>query len=431
MPGGVAVFDFDGDTLPDIFVPNGGDLPSGLKTSSSHNDRLFRNYGHMQFVDVTAKAGLGGKHYAFGAAVADYDNDGKPDLLVSHLHGVTLYRNKGDGVFTDVTKQAGFDDQGRWSVGAAWFDYDNDGNVDVYVTNYLEWDPSREPECRTAGRIDFCHPRYYEPQPGALFHNNGNGTFTDVSVASGISKYPGKGMGAVVADIDNDGRLDLFVTNDKMPAFLFRNKGGGIFEETAFEAGVAVPNDGKSISGMGADIQDFDGDGKPDLIYTALRDETFPLYQAARSGFTDVASRSRMGPNSRPYAGWGIAFADLDNDGKLDIVAATSDALSGKSDPARMGPVVWFRNQGNGRFEPGQPLTSPAMYRGLVAADMDLDGCIDLVVTALDASPRVLRNPCKGPKYLGAKRQWLGSTAVGYASSVWDASSSPSSRPPR
>jgi hypothetical protein len=277
-----------------------------------------------------------------------------------------------------------------------------------------------------ADRIDFCHPRYYDPLPGALFRNNGNGTFTDVSEASGIAKHLGKGMGAVVADFNGDKRPDLFVTNDKMPAFLFHNLEGSKFEEIAFDAGVAVPADGKTVSGMGADAQDVDGDGRPDLIYTALKDETFPFYKGSAEGFEDASFASRMGPNSRPFTGWGIVFADLDNDGKLDIAAAASDALSGKVDPSRAGPVVWFRNAGQGRFDAAQPLAAPAMHRGLVAADLDKDGCLDLVVTVLDAAPKILRNPCTNPQGPRARRQWLGSTAMGYASSVWDEFSSQS-----
>ncbi|MDZ4802279.1 MAG: FG-GAP-like repeat-containing protein [Bryobacteraceae bacterium] len=431
MPGGIAVFDFDGDSMPDIFLPNGGDLPAGTKSLPEQRNRLFRNLGGMRFEDVTTKAGLGGRDFAFGASVGDYNRDGRPDLLVSHLHGVTLYRNDGNGLFQDVTAQSKIDNRGRWAVGAVWFDYNGDGNVDLYIINYVQWNASAEAECRTAGRIDFCHPKYYEPQPGALFRNNGDGTFSDVSDASGIGAHPGKGMGAAVFDSNADGRPDLFVTNDKLPAFLFRNVDGKRFEETAFDAGIAVPADGKTVSGMGADAQDVNGDRRPELVYTALRDETFPFYTGSAAGFVDASATSRMGPGSRPFAGWGVAFADLDNDGLLDIAAATSDALSGKVDSSRMGPVVWFRNAGNGRFEPAQPLTTPAMHRGLVAADLDNDGCLDLVVTALDAPAKILRNPCANAKGSRAKRQWLGSSAVGYASSVWDASFSPSPPPPR
>jgi hypothetical protein len=226
-------------------------------------------------------------------------------------------------------------------------------------------------------------------------------------------------MAVAVADFNGDRKPDLFVTNDRMPAFLFINGGDGTFAEAGFEQGVAVPGDGKPVSGMGADAQDFDGDGRPDLVYSALRDETFPLYRGGPNGFDDVTAPSRMGANSREYAGWGIQFADIDGDGLPDIVAASSDALSGKVDRARMGPVVWFRNAGAGRFEAARVLATPAMYRGLVAVDLDKDGCLDLVVTALDSRAGILKNPCTraGRRW---QRQWLGSSATGYASSLWD-----------
>lgn len=427
MPGGIAVFDFDADGHLDLFLANGGELPAGRKTRPEHTNRLLRNAGGMHFEDVTGRAGLAGNDYAFGASAADYDGDGRPDLLVSHIRGITLYRNQGNGMFEDVTAQAGLDNHGRWSVGGAWFDYDGDGDLDLYVVNYVLWDPKSERECLTAGRIDFCHPRYYEPQPGALFRNDGNGTFTDVSQQSGIAQHRGKGMAATVADWNGDGRPDLFVTNDRMPAFLFLNRGNGRFEEGGLEAGVAVPGDGKPVSGMGADTQDYDRDGYPDLVYTALRDETFPLYRGAAGGlFIDASGTSKLAPHSRPFAGWGVMFTDVDCDGRLDIAAATGDALSGKVDSARQGPVVWFRNAG-GRFEAAVPLTGPAMWRGLVAADLDGDGCDDLVVTALDAPARVLRNPCLASGKAAASRKWTGSSAVGYASSLWESSGQSSS----
>lgn len=405
--GGIAVFDFDHDGLLDLFFTNGGDLPSGQKSSALQGNRLLRNLGGMRFADVTARARLAGAQYDFGAAAADYDKDGDIDLVVAGLGGITLYRNGGDGSFQDVTAQAGLDNQKRWSVGAVWFDMDADDDLDLFVVNYVNWDPASERECVVASKPDFCHPRFYDPVPNALFRNDGAGRFTDVSHSSGVGKHRGKGMSAVAADFDADGRIDVFVTNDRTFAFLFHNRGGGQFEETAFEAGVAVPDDGKPVSGMGVDAQDYDNDGRIDLIYTALRDETFPLYRGTSAGFTDSTAASGLSVLSRAMSGWGVAFADLDNDGWKDIAVARSDALSprGSRGTDAMEPPSWFRNKGSpgSGFTPGTGWDSvpKAMYRGLVPADLDNDGCLDIVLTALNSEARVLRNPCS------SGRNWL------------------------
>ncbi|MCX6596489.1 MAG: CRTAC1 family protein, partial [Acidobacteria bacterium] len=293
-----------------------------------------------------------------------------------------------------------------------------------------------EKSCVVEGRPDFCHPKFYPPQPNALFRNDGGGRFTDVSRESGIAAHAGKGMAATVADFDGDGYTDIFVTNDRSFNFLFHNDGRGHFQEIAFEAGVAAPANGNPPSAMGTDAQDFDGDGRPDLVYTALRDETFPLYRNQGREFADVGSATRLAVLTRPMAGWGVVWADLDNDGWKDLVTARGDVLSvsGAHGARAREPLSWFRNgagTGGRRFSaesfPGAPM---ALYRGVVAADFDNDGCLDVVATSLQEAARVFRNPCATGQHwlkvdvrvLGARvrvdGQWRHVTsAVGYAAS--------------
>ena len=385
VPGGFAVFDFDNDGRLDLFFPNG-----------AGSSALLRNKGKLQFEDVTERAGLLEPEFAFGAAAGDFDGDGFVDLAVSGLRRILLYRNKGDGTFAKVK---GIDNLGRWSVAASWLDIENDGDLDLFVVNYVDWQPDKERECLVNGKPDLCHPRFYAPSPNALFRNNGDGTFTDVSEPSGIAKHRGKGMSAATVDFNGDGLTDIFVTNDRSFAFYFRNLGSGKFEEAAFDAGIAAPEDGKPVSGMGVDAQDFDNDGRPDIVYTALRDETFPLYRNTGKGFAEVTASSKLSVLSRSMSGWGVAFADVDNDGWKDIVSARSDALSatGGRGAAAMEPPSWFRNLGKGGFAAGAGWDAlpRAMYRGLVAADLDDDGCVDFVFTALNSAAQILRNPCE------------------------------------
>ncbi|MCX6611975.1 MAG: CRTAC1 family protein [Acidobacteria bacterium] len=436
MPGGLAIFDFDCDGQLDLFFTNGGDFPSGRKLRPDHANRLFRNLGAMRFADVTTSAGLSGTDYSFGATAGDFDADGHTDLLVSGLHGVTLYRNRGNGTFADVTRQAGLAADTRWAAAAAWFDKDNDGDLDLVVIHYVAWDANTERKCIVDGKPDFCHPRHYAATTHSLYENQGKGVFADVSEAAGFNAHPGKGMSVALADFDGDGFTDLFIPNDRVfnQLFLSRNQGKR-FEESAFAWGVAAPLDGNPPSSMGTDAQDFDHDGRPDIIYSALRDETFPLYRNTGSSFEEVTAPTRLNVLSRLMAGWGILFSDLDNDGEQDILVARSDALSvsGGRGQAAKEPPSWFR-QIDGRFENGSGWEAlpRAMWRGAAAADLNKDGCLDVVLTALEASPKILRNPCTGPaRWLAVDVQTPGarirvgnsqwrfvSSASGYSSSI-------------
>ena len=334
MAGGVAVFDYDNDGNLDIFFANGADISSLKKTSPKYWNRLFRNRGDGTFTDVTEKAGLQGTGFDTGVAIGDYDNDGYEDIFVGGVFRNTLYHNNGDGTFTDVTEKAGLDRLDKeygpmWSVGAAWVDVNNDGLLDLFVVNYLRWDRSDEPVCNVNGKPDYCHPRFFKPLPNQLFLNNGNGTFTDISESSGIRAHPGKGMGVAVADFDGDGLPDIFVTNDKLFNFLFHNKGNNRFEEVAFEAGVALPEHGNLISGMGADARDLNNDGFPDIALVALVNETFPIFQNSGKGeFTEITARSGMTALCSPMSGYSPNIADFDNDGWKDIFVSRGDVQS-------------------------------------------------------------------------------------------------------
>ena len=271
VPGGVAVFDYNGDGRPDIFFTNGAKTPALDKVSPIYSNRLYRNDGGMRFTDVTSAAGLSGTGYAIGAAAGDFDNDGHVDLFVAGVRTNQLYRNRGDGRFEDVTKAAGIA-SGDFAVGGGWFDYDNDGRLDLLVVNYVQWSADKNPACGDeARRINiYCHPRVFQGLPNRLYRNRGDRTFEDVSARAGLQAHIGKGMSVSFADFDHDGRLDIFVTNDAVPNFLFRNNGDGTFTENALAAGVSVPDTGRPTSSMGVDAQDYDNDGWEDIHFTAL-----------------------------------------------------------------------------------------------------------------------------------------------------------------
>jgi hypothetical protein len=406
MVGGVALLDYDGDGYLDIYVVNGAAIPSLVKEGPQYKNRLYRNNGDLTFTDVTDQAGLGGAGYGMGAAVGDYDNDGWPDIYVVNVTGNQLFHNNGNGTFTDVTAKAGvagatWKGKKMWSVAAAWVDYNNDGLLDLFVSNYVEWDVNHDPVCVTSKVRDYCDPTWYNPLPDTLYRNNGDGTFTDVSAETGIADHLGRGMGVAIADFDGDGYPDIFVANDKSPNFLFHNLGGKKFEEIGQTAMVAVSADGKSLSSMGADFRDVNNDGKPDIWYTALEKETFPLLlYEGNFVFDDATVRSGIGWKSMRMSGWGNGIFDFDNDGWKDLLVVRGHVLE---DPERLfawpraQPNSVFRNLGNGRFEDvsetaGPDFLAPQVHRGAAFGDLDNDGRIDVVVSVLGGQLQVFHN---------------------------------------
>ena len=410
MAGGVAIFDYNNDGNLDLFFTNGADIQSLQKSAPKYSNRLFENDGRGNFRDVTAKAGLAGIGFSNGAAVGDYDNDGNDDLFVAGVHGNHLYHNNGNGTFTDVTAKAGLDKPDAeygplWSVGAAWLDANNDGLLDLFLVNYLAWDIRTETRCEAApGRYDYCHPKFYKPTPNQLFLNNGDGTFRDVSAEAGIRSHPGKGMGIGIADYDLDGLADIFVSNDKMYNSLFHNKGGGKFEEIAFEAGVALSADGQFISGMGVDFRDIDNDGLPDIAFVALDKETFPIFRnLGKRGFSDVTQASGMTRMSAPMAGYSPTLADFDNDGWKDLFVTRGHVQSlGYSSIVQVEqPNTVFRNLGGMKFqaltaEAGLTAQPPSRHRGSAIGDLNHDGRLDVVTTAISAQAEIWLNDSPG-----------------------------------
>lgn len=402
MPGGVAVLDFDGDGRQDLYFTNGAPQPSLHKDGPKYWNRLYRNTGNFRFEDVTSNAGVIGQGFDMGVASADFDNDGHPDLFVASVNRNRLYRNLGNGKFSDVTATAGLENTSQlWAVGAGWFDMDNDGDLDLFVVNYVRWDPKQEIACGETVRT-YCHPRHYAPTPNQLFRNNGDGTFTDISTASGIGKHLGKGMGLAFGDWDLDGFLDIFVTNDTEPNFLFRNLGEGKFEEAGGPLGVAFNDDGKALSSMGADFRDFDNDGREDVFLTALTNETFPLFRNTGKLFEDRTYKSQVGRATLALSGWGAGIFDFDNDGWKDLFAACADVqdntekYSGRASRQRN---LVLRNLKNGTFAP-EPIGTHALHRGAAFGDLNEDGAIDAVVTRLGESPILLKGAAPASNWI-------------------------------
>jgi len=408
--GGVAVFDYDNDGFLDIFFTNGARIPSLEKDGPLFFNRLYRNNRDGTFTDVSERAGVLGAGYSMGVAAADYDNDGWTDLYVTGINRNFLYHNNGDGTFTDVTERAGVpgaDANGNklWSVGAAWLDYDNDGHLDLFVANYLDWSWARSKVCGEEGRRLSCSPLMYGGQPNVLYHNNGDGTFSDVSGPSGIGQYIGKGMGLAVADYDGDGFTDIFVGNDDMGNFLFKNLGGQRFTEVAIVAGVAYTEDGLPISNMGVDFRDLNDDGWPDLVISSLEGDIFQLYlNTGQEFFVPSSFQAGLGYTTLQMSGWGVGAYDLDNDGHKDVFIANSHVSENADfygNNHYKQPNAVFLNRGNARFrnvtaEAGPAMQIAAAHRGCAFGDLNNDGRIDVVVSVIGEPAELLYNTSPG-----------------------------------
>lgn len=422
MVTGVAVFDADNDGWPDLYFVNGAAQPELKKGDASYWNRLYLNKHDGTFADVTERAGVQGGGFDIGVAAADYDNDGAADLFLAGVGRNTLYRNRGDGAFEDVTKAAGLSGAAHsrnWSVSAGWFDYDADGWLDLFVVNYVVWSPEKERPCAVGRVRTYCHPRYYEGLPNQLYHNNRDGTFTDVSETSGIAAYIGKGMGVAFLDYDLDGRLDVFVANDTVPNFLFRNEGGGRFREVALVAGVAFNEDGRALSSMGVDARDIDNDGREDLWVTANAGETFPLFRNLGKGLLmDITYPSGIGRRVMLATGWSNGIFDFNNDGHKDLFAACSaiddntEQFSDRQSRQSNRVLANLRNRqfADVSFAAGADFQQLGAHRGAAFGDFDRDGRVDAVVTRIAERAEVFRNTSS------TKNHWLAVRLRGHRS---------------
>lgn len=417
---GACWLDYNNDGWMDLYLVNGATLAQLQgKAKAASTNHLYKNNGDGTFRDVTAVAGVAGKGWGFGCAAADYDNDGHTDLLVTNFGSNTLYRNRGDGTFSDETARAGVDGGPIWHAGPAFGDYDGDGFVDIFIPGYLDFDIAN-PElknCEYAGvAVHACGPLGYRGAPNALYRNNGDGTFTDVTDKAGVAdKRRYFSFQAVFEDFDNDGRPDIFVANDSNPNYLYRNKGDGTFEEIGVPSGVAYSADGKEMSSMGVAIGDYDGDGWMDIFITTFADDNYVLFHNDGGVFTDVSYPSGLGEPTIPYLGWAAAFLDYDNDGHLDLFVANGHVYPEVDRGTRQRyrqPLQLFRNLAKGKFTDvskaaGLSALSPQSARGGAYCDYDNDGDLDFVVSIMDEKPQLLRNDG------GNRGNWLSLALIG------------------
>jgi enediyne biosynthesis protein E4 len=420
MPGGVALLDYNNDGLLDIFLVNAGRVPNPLlspvhfdRRNPSYWNRLYRQNKDGTFADVTVQAGLqdaGDTNYGMGVAVGDYDNDGFPDIYVTNFGKNILYHNNGDGTFTDVTSKAGVA-AGGWSASAGFFDYNNDGHLDLFVTRYLDWTPEKSKTCGRLNQPMYCPPGEFAPATNILYRNRGDGTFEDVSAASGISAKPGHGLGVAFADYNGDGFTDIFVANDAIEQFLFHNNGDGTFSEVAFDSGAALSSTGKKLSGMGVVFQDYDNDGLPDLIVTQLPHEPYVVFHNDGKGsFSAQELETGFGALSGNVSGWGVGLEDFDNDGWKDVFVAQGHVfdnvkLYDTSLSYREPPLLALNRKA--RFERADPGSSlPVAGRGAAFGDLNNDGWMDAITTSLGERPQLFLNR-------GGESHWLTITLRG------------------
>ena len=425
MGGGVALLDYDNDGRLDVFLTNGAKIddpmPDGRlpdKSDPVYWNRLYQQTSSGTFVDVTQKAGLSGalqNAYGMGIAVGDYDNDGFEDVYVTNYGGNTLYRNNGDGTFKDVTERAGVR-AGGWSTSAGFFDYDNDGKLDLFVARYVDWSFSKNRYCgeKKEGYRAYCHPDNFEPVTNILYHNQGDGTFADVSSKSRLAASSGKGLGVAFADYDDDGFVDVYVANDSVQSFLFHNNGNGTFEEVGLLAGVGFTEDGKTFAGMGVDFSDYDNDGRPDVFVTDLSNERYRLFRhSGAGGFRDVSDATGVGGATLPFSGWSTRFVDYDLDGWKDLFVAQGHVMDTIEKTAPnlkyLQPPLLLRNE-SARFvrvAAGDVFQQEWAGRGAAFGDLDNDGDIDVVLSNVGQNAVVLRN--EG----GNQNRWLQIRTVG------------------